>query len=202
MVPRPTTSVVTSLASMTCAARSLSSSWAIRCSSMACSFLASSYSAFSVMSPNSRASLMRSATSRRRSPLRRSSSSFSLSRPSWVRMTSRGDIGARHGSNEQCPCLPGAGRALEGLVEVLVGSETRHVPGVGLAQPARPPLLAEMLDGTIHQPVELGADLGRRRLVLAQAEQLLEQPRIAQRAAGEHDRGRAGALVRRAHLRD
>jgi hypothetical protein len=32
--------------------------------------LASSYSAFSEMSPNSRASLMRSATSRRRLPLR------------------------------------------------------------------------------------------------------------------------------------
>ena len=45
--------------------RSLSSSWAIRASSIACSFLAWSYSAFSLMSPNSRASLMRSATSRR-----------------------------------------------------------------------------------------------------------------------------------------
>ena len=37
----------------------------MRASSIACSFLAWSYSAFSLMSPNSRASLMRSATSRR-----------------------------------------------------------------------------------------------------------------------------------------
>ena len=37
----------------------------MRASSMACSFLASSYSEFSEMSPKSRASLMRSATSRR-----------------------------------------------------------------------------------------------------------------------------------------
>ena len=51
--------------SITVALRSFSSSVAMRASSMACSFLAWSYSAFSLMSPNSRASLMRSATSRR-----------------------------------------------------------------------------------------------------------------------------------------
>ena len=50
---------------ITRAERSRSSSWAIRCSSIACSFFASSYSAFSVMSPNSRATRIRSATSRR-----------------------------------------------------------------------------------------------------------------------------------------
>ena len=60
-----TSSVPMSFSSITVARRSRSSSWAIRCSSRACSFLASSYSAFSEMSPNSRASLIRSATSRR-----------------------------------------------------------------------------------------------------------------------------------------
>ena len=50
---------------MTVAIRSLSATTAIRASSIACSFLASSYSEFLAMSPNSRASLMRSATSRR-----------------------------------------------------------------------------------------------------------------------------------------
>ena len=45
---------------------SRSSSFTIRASSIACSFLAASYSAFSAMSPNSRATLIRSATSRRR----------------------------------------------------------------------------------------------------------------------------------------
>ncbi len=63
--PNWTSSVPRSFSSITVARRSLSSSWAIRCSSSACSFLASSYSAFSEMSPNSRASLIRSATSRR-----------------------------------------------------------------------------------------------------------------------------------------
>src|SRR4051794_1415023 len=55
---------------------------------MACSFLASSYSAFSEISPNSRASLILSATSLRFSVWRCSSSSFSLRSPSGVRMTS------------------------------------------------------------------------------------------------------------------
>src|SRR5256714_4846084 len=86
--PTRTTSVERSLASMTVAERRRSSSWAIRCSSMACSFLASSYSEFSEISPNSRASLILSATSLRFSVWRCSSSSFSLRSPSGVRMTS------------------------------------------------------------------------------------------------------------------
>src|SRR4051794_12044012 len=195
-VPTLTTSVVTSLASMTCAARSLSSSWAIRCSSMACSFLASSYSAFSAMSPNSRASLMRSATSRRLSVARRSSSFLSLSSPSWVRMTSRGMLErARHGSNadpragkalggcrkgrrtgQQGPGLGGRGGALKGLVEVAVGAEPGHVPGVGLAEPAGGARLAEVLDGPLDQPVELGKHLIAGGLVGPRAQDLLEQP--------------------------
>src|SRR4051794_22551482 len=73
---------------MTDAERSLSSSVAIRASSIACSFLASSYSEFSEMSPNSRASLIRSATSRRFSVERYSISFLRFSRPSGVRMTS------------------------------------------------------------------------------------------------------------------
>jgi hypothetical protein len=76
--PTPTASVEMSLASTTCAARRRSCSCMMRCSSMACSFLASSYSAFSEMSPNSRASLMRSATWRRRFPESSSSSSLSF----------------------------------------------------------------------------------------------------------------------------
>jgi hypothetical protein len=67
---------------------SRSSSLAIRASRCACSFFASSYSAFSAMSPNSRATLIRSATSRRLSFERYSISCFSFSYPSAVRMTS------------------------------------------------------------------------------------------------------------------
>ncbi len=69
-----------------CASRS--SSNAMRASRWACSFFAVSYSAFSAMSPNSRATRMRSATSRRRSLDKCSISSLSFSKPSGVRMTS------------------------------------------------------------------------------------------------------------------
>src|SRR5579864_2098077 len=67
---------------------SRSSSIAMRASRCACSFFAASYSAFSAMSPNSRATRMRSAISRRRSFDRYSISSLSFSKPSGVRMTS------------------------------------------------------------------------------------------------------------------
>ena len=88
--PTRTTSVLRSEASTIVAERSLSSSAAIRASSIACAFLASSYSAFSEMSPNSRASLIRPATSRRPVVESWSSSALRLVSPSWVRMTSLG----------------------------------------------------------------------------------------------------------------
>src|SRR4051794_10501084 len=86
--PTRTTSGDSSEASITDADRSLSSSVMMRDSSIACSFFASSYSEFSEMSPNSRASLMRSATSRRLVVERYSISCLSFSSPSGVRMTS------------------------------------------------------------------------------------------------------------------
>src|SRR3954451_12890006 len=55
---------------------------AILRSSIACSFLASWYSEFSLRSPHSRAVLMRSAISRRAGPSSSASSAFSASRPS------------------------------------------------------------------------------------------------------------------------
>src|SRR5438105_13503578 len=67
---------------------SRSSSSAMRASRCACSFFAESYSAFSAMSPNSRASRIRSAISRRLSVERYSISSWSFLCPSGVRMTS------------------------------------------------------------------------------------------------------------------
>ena len=60
-----TTLVSTRRLSMTWAFARRSSSCAMRCSSIICSFFASSYSAFSAISPNSRAAAMRSAISRR-----------------------------------------------------------------------------------------------------------------------------------------
>ena len=77
--PTETTSLEISFFEITRALRSRSSRVAMRCSSSACSFFASSYSAFSAMSPNSRAVLMRSATSRRFSVERYSISCLSFS---------------------------------------------------------------------------------------------------------------------------
>ena len=79
--PIETVSVETCSVSTTRALRSFCSSDWMRYSSCACSFLASSYSEFSEMSPNSRASLMRSATSRRFVVERYSISSLSLRSP-------------------------------------------------------------------------------------------------------------------------
>src|SRR3712207_1036860 len=87
-VPIATTPFGTSSFSISRARFRRSSSCAIRCSSIACSFFASSYSEFSEMSPNSRACLMRSATSRRLSPVRYSISSLSFCKPSGVSNTS------------------------------------------------------------------------------------------------------------------
>ena len=73
-------------------------------------------------------------------------------------------------------------------------AQPRDVPGVELAQVAGGAALAEVLDGAVEHPVELGEDLLARRLVLARAEHLLEDPRVAERAAREQDRLGAGAL--------
>ena len=77
--PTDTESLEISFFVITRADRSRSSSCAMRCSSIACSFFASSYSAFSAMSPNSRATRIRSATSRRFSVWRYSISCLSFS---------------------------------------------------------------------------------------------------------------------------
>ena len=87
-MPTETSPVLISFFVTTRAFARRSSSMAMRASRWACSFLAASYSAFSVMSPNSRATRMRSAISRRRSFDRYSISSLSFSKPSAVRMTS------------------------------------------------------------------------------------------------------------------
>ena len=76
--PTDTTSLATSFFEMTRALANFSSRTAMRCSSSAWSFLASSYSEFSAMSPNCRAMRIRSATSRRLSFDRNSISSLSF----------------------------------------------------------------------------------------------------------------------------
>src|SRR6476660_8133251 len=87
-VPTDTSPDLISFFVTTRALFSRSSSIAMRASRWACSFFAESYSAFSAMSPNSRASRMRSAISRRFSVERYSISSWSFLCPAGVRMTS------------------------------------------------------------------------------------------------------------------
>ena len=102
-VPTPTTPLGTSSFSIRRARASRSSSWAIFCSTIACSFFASSYSEFSEMSPNSRACLIRSATSRRLSVRRVSSSCLRASpalQESAIRLSQSSSEapGCRHGA--------------------------------------------------------------------------------------------------------
>src|SRR3954447_5925825 len=207
VVPMRTTSLESSVASTTCAERRRSSSWAIRVSSIACSFLASSYSEFSEMSPNSRASLMRSATSRRFVVCSSSSSALSRSRPSGVRITSFGMRARQYSrvSSGGCegdlspierrqdrPGLRRRRRLLQRRLGRLALAQHRQVPGVELAQVASGAVLAEGLDGAVHDPVQLREHLLARGRAVARPEDLLEEPRVAQRAACEHDRGDAG----------
>ena len=84
--PTPTTPP-SGASSMTTALRSMFSRTRMRPSTMPCSFFASSYSAFSEMSPKSLAYLMRSATSDRRTVRNSSSSRSSLMMPSLVSRT-------------------------------------------------------------------------------------------------------------------
>src|SRR6185312_5917230 len=91
------------------------------------------------------------------------------------------------------------GGSLQGLRQSLrmslLQTHAGYVPRVELTQVAGGAECPEMLDGTIYRPVELGEDLWARGGILAQAQELLEQPGVAQRAAREHHRGGAGLLV-------
>ena len=73
--------------------------------------------------------------------------------------------------------------------------ESLQIPGVELAQVAGGALGAEVLLGTVHHPEQLRDHLLAIRLVRRAAGQLLEDPRVAERPAGDHHRVGAGGLV-------
>src|ERR671928_153676 len=98
------------------------------------------------------------------------------------------------GGQEPSRLLHG-GRLLERLAEGLVGAQALEVPRVELAQVTPRARAAEVLDGAVHDPVELVSDLVGRGVRVAGAEELREEPRVAERAAREHDGGGAGAVV-------
>src|ERR671936_1458437 len=112
------------LLSITAARRSRSCRDAIRCSSIACSFFASSYSEFSAMSPNSRACLIRSATSRRLTVERCSISALSFSWPSGVRITS---FKGSSSSPRTCNAVPRG--TVEADIIPMLSSGKRSAPG-------------------------------------------------------------------------
>src|SRR5450755_712769 len=74
-------------------------------------------------------------------------------------------------------------RLLQSRLQGVITAEPLHVPRVELAQVARGALGAEVLARAFEHPVELGHDLLPIGLALASAEQLLEQPRVAERPA-------------------
>src|SRR4051812_13671168 len=177
---------------MTVAERSLSSRSAICFSSIACSFFASSYSAFSAMSPNSRAARMRSATSRRRSVDRCSILDLSSSSPSGVRMTSLGmGKGAQHTRGSECQqkdpgIISGCGRA-ELVIQPLRQLQALSVPRIGLPHPPSRAFHSKMVLGAIDDPIELVDDLLDGWLPVAVTEQPFEDPGVTQRAACQQD---------------
>src|SRR3954454_13171991 len=90
----------------------------------------------------------------------------------------RGSAAAQRGAGG----VDGVGR-LEGGLQVLAAAEALDVPRVGLAQPAGRADRAEVVDRAVDEPVELGEDLVARRVrvVGARAQQLLEEPGVAER---------------------
>src|ERR1044072_7885946 len=157
---------------------------------------------------------MRSATSRRFSVERYSISCLSFSRPSGVRMPSfcmssswgmgSGERKRPHLADERCASDAGAAEhgstelrddralvakrlgALQGVLRLPPGTPSFGVPGMELAQIAARPLRAEMPLRAVHDPLPLRQDLVARGLVVTGAENLGEQPRVAEAAAGQH----------------
>src|SRR3954467_7130965 len=99
---------------------------------------------------------------------------------------------------QEGPRIVHRGRLLERLAQGPAGAQPLQIPRVVLAQIAPGARPAEVLDGTVHHPVELPEDLLGPGVTLrvALTEQLREQPRVTERAAGEHHGGGAGAVIR------
>ena len=71
-------------------------------------------------------------------------------------------------------------RALQRIRHRAIELEPLHVPRVKAAQVAHGALLADVLDGAFDHPVELGQHLARARRLLARAQHLFKQPRVAE----------------------
>ncbi len=78
--------------------------------------------------------------------------------------------------------------ALECVLQFVAIAERLDVPRVELAQVAGRAWLAEVTDRLLDDPEQLADDLLARGVGLAQAEHAREQQRVAEGAAGEHDR--------------
>src|SRR5215218_104255 len=106
-----------------------------------------------------------------------------------------GDRRRRRERGDQLPRAGQIGAALELVGDLLRRLQPLHVPGVEFAQITLGPLAAEMLLGAVDHPEPLGDDLLAARRRNAPAGQFLEDPWVAERAAGDHHRGGAGLLV-------
>src|SRR5215208_4845601 len=189
--PTRTRFVSSSEALMTCAERSLSSSCAMRDSSMACSFLAAAYDGqvldllLELLEPfGGEDDVLLHASSLGKLVLE-------CARPAHWRAERRVMVAADSGREKRCQTVDHGALARDrvGLLErglhVLSGPQPIDVPRVELAQVARGALGPEVLDRAVDDPAPLRDDLVLRRLRVARAEHLREQPRVAQRAAGE-----------------
>src|SRR6266536_4637868 len=137
---------------------SRSSSIAMRASRWAWSFFAVSYSAFSAMSPNSRATRIRSAISRRRVVDRCSISSLSFLKPSGVRMTSfKADPPEDPQKNGRRLSRPA------GADSTPTANARQHHPGTMPGRAGQPEGILVDSGGRGADPGRAGADGGRQR---------------------------------------
>src|SRR3954469_19359514 len=86
------------------------------------------------------------------------------------------------------------------MIEPLGQPEALPIPGIGLPQPPSRALHSEMLLGPLDYPVELGDYLLSRRTAVAVAQDLLEDPGVAEGPARQQDGSHARLLVGLARL--
>jgi hypothetical protein len=93
-----------------------------------------------------------------------------------------------------------SGRLLDRRLERASPPETLDIPRIELAHVPGGAVSSEVLDRTVDHPVELGEDLVAVGLAGAFPEELLEEPRIAERPARQQHGRRTRGLERRAGL--
>src|ERR1700710_2591549 len=103
-------------------------------------------------------------------------------------MASLTDRNRRPRGLDQLPCPGQVGGALQFVADLVGSADTVEVPRVKLTQISLSALRSQMLLGPVDHPEELAGDLGLARRRGAAPGQFLEDPWVAEAAAGEYHR--------------